>query len=343
MDYISYTSGKNTKWYRFKKTLVDHITGKTSKTHRDAVRHHHLQKPPRKREALVVKNQLRAALTVIKNKSAALHYENNISQLYAAGADVGDFGHSRHMFVLMLKAACAYIDKEVSKFLATPLSNIGVQLHLYVTGDKSTNHRVTNQVTLICPVVEGHRRIALNACKVYQNADGSGGTGPELAAKMFEDVKVHANISGQAILAMQGKVTDGEYLNEAFINAMNQPLFDELPVDLQDCFWWPLQWDPGHWLDKVFSAYHDGEFVSHLLSRTALIHSLFSHGKMHSVAYETAKELKLPFRTTVSFAKQCFISSSYKQFLKLETSIEAYINTFRDHDNQELNEYKIAG
>ncbi len=267
-----------------------------------------------------------AALTIIKTKSAALHYENNISQLYAAGADVGDFGHSRHMFVLMLKAACAYIDKEVSKCLATPLSNTGVQPHFCVTDDKSTNYRVTNQVILICPVVEGCRQAtASNACKVYQNADGSGGTGPELAAKMIEDVKVHANISSQAILAMQGKVTDGQYLNEGFINAMNQPLFDELPVDLQDRFWWPLQWDPGHWLDKVFSAYHDGEFVSHLLSRTALIHSLFSHGKMHSVAYETAKELKLPFR-----------------MLKLETSIEAYINMFRDHDNQELNEYKIA-
>ncbi len=68
-----------------------------------------------------------------------------------------------------------------------------------------------------------------------------------------------------------------------------------------------------------------------LLSRTALIHSLFSHGKMHSVVYETAKEVKLPFWTTVSFAKQRFTSSSYKQFLKLETSIKAYINTFRDH------------
>ena len=44
-NYISYTSGKNTKWYRFKKTLVDHIAGKMSKTHRDAVQHHHLQKP----------------------------------------------------------------------------------------------------------------------------------------------------------------------------------------------------------------------------------------------------------------------------------------------------------
>ena len=51
----------------------------------------------------------------------------------------------------------------------------------------------------------------------------------------------------------------------------------------------------------------------------------------------------LPFKTTVSFAKQRFMSSSYKQFFKLETSIEAYINTFQDHDSRELNEYKIAG
>ena len=257
------------------------------------------------------------------------------SQLFAAGADlVGDYGHSRHMFVPMLKAACAYIDKEVSKFLATPLPNTGMPPHFYITGDKSTNHRVTNQVTLICPVVDGRRQaIALNVCKMYQNSDGSGGTGPELAMKMIEDVQV----------AMQGKVTDGQYINTDFINAMNQPLFDELPIDLQDKFWWHLQWDPGHWLDRVFSACHDGEFVSRLLSRTALIHSLFSHGKTHSVAYETAKELKLPFKTTVSFAKQRFMSSSYKQFLKLETSIEAYINTFQDHDSRELNEYKIAG
>ena len=117
----------------------------------------------------------------------------------------------------------------------------------------------------------------------------------------------------------------------------------EIPITLQDPFWWPLQWDPGHWLDKVFSAYHDEDFVSRLLSRTALIHSLFSHRKMYSVASETSKELKLPFRSSVPFAKQRFLSSSYNQFLKLEASIEAYINTYRDHDNHELNEYKIAG
>ena len=125
--------------------------------------------------------------------------------------------------------------------------------------------------------MEGRRQaIVLNARRVYENSDGSGGTGPSLAAKLLDDVNNHAKISERAILAMQGKVTDGQYLTEGFINAMNKPLFDEIPVTLQDPFWRPLQWDPGHWLDKVFSAHHDVEFVSRLLSRTALIHSLFS-------------------------------------------------------------------
>lgn len=105
---------------------------------------------------MVVKNQLRATLTFVKTKSAALHYETNIAQLFAAGADVGDYGHSRHMFVPMLKAACTYINKDVSRFMSTPLPNTGMPPHFY--GDKSTNHRTTNQVTLICPVVEGQRQ-----------------------------------------------------------------------------------------------------------------------------------------------------------------------------------------
>ncbi|CAB4021276.1 Hypothetical predicted protein, partial [Paramuricea clavata] len=163
--------------------------------------------------------------------------------------------------------------------------------------------------------VEGQRQaIALNASRVYTKSDSSGGTGQELASKLLNDVQNHAKITGRAILAMQSHRWSEE-------------------------LWWPLQWCPGHWLDNV----DDNQFVSHLLLRTNLFHTMFNRGKMHTVAKETAKELKLPFKTTVSFAKQRFMSSSYKQFLKLETSIEAYINAFRDHDNEEVKEYKLAG
>ena len=75
--------------------------------------------------------------------------------------------------------------------------------------------------------------------------------------------------------------------------------------------------------------------------KTKLFHTLFSYGKMHSVAKATAEEHDLPFRTTISFAKQRFLSSSNQQFaLRLEDSFAAYVETYRDHDNKEINEYK---
>eukprot|EP00112_Aurelia_sp_Birch-Aquarium-sp1_P023792 Seg7234.1 transcript_id=Seg7234.1/GoldUCD/mRNA.D3Y31 product="hypothetical protein" protein_id=Seg7234.1/GoldUCD/D3Y31 len=160
---------------------------------------------------------------------------------------------------------------------------------------------------------------------------------------MLTDLKEKLGLHGEKLLQMQGKVTDGQYLTDGFINAMNQPLFAQLREDMQDKFWWPLQWDPSHWLDKVFSKFYESEYVSRLLSRTTLFHTMFGHGKMHAVAKATAKEMDLPFYTTMPFAKQRFLSSSYKQFTKLEKSLEVYVNTYRDHNNKEINEYMMAG
>ena len=343
-DYLAYVAGHCSKWYRFKSTLLGHLSGKESKTHQAAIQYAHFLQPVKNREQLVIKNQIRAALTVVKSKSAAVHYENQISNLHAAGADVGDFGHSRHMFAPMLKAICSFVDKRSAEFLSTCLPSTGLPPNFYITGDKSTNHRVTNQVTLICPVVNGRRQaIAVNARKVYDDAYGTGGAGSELADHMLTDLKKKLNLHGEKLLQMQGKVTDGQYLTDGFIDAMNKPIFAQLHEDMQNKFWWPLQWDPSHWLDKVFSKFYESQYISRLLSRTTLFHTMVGHGKMHAVAKATAKEMDLPFYTTMPFAKQRFLSSSYKQFTKLEKSLEVYINTYRDHNNKELNEYMIAG
>eukprot|EP00112_Aurelia_sp_Birch-Aquarium-sp1_P020716 Seg540.5 transcript_id=Seg540.5/GoldUCD/mRNA.D3Y31 product="hypothetical protein" protein_id=Seg540.5/GoldUCD/D3Y31 len=63
---------------------------------------------------------------------------------------------------------------------------------------------------------------------------------------------------------------------------------------------------------------------------------------MHNISKETAKDLDLPYRVAVSFGTLRLMSSSYNQFLKLEVSLEAYIEAYRDHDNKEIGEYKIA-
>jgi hypothetical protein len=116
----------------------------------------------------------------------------------------------------------------------------------------------------------------------------------------FVTLEKHLGLKDKCLFQMQGKVMDGQYLNEPFIAAMNQPIMWQLENELscKDRFWWPAQWDPAHWLDKVFAKFKETSFVARLVKRTALFHQLFSHGKMHSVARATAKDLSLPFRVT---------------------------------------------
>ena len=104
----------------------------------------------------------------------------------------------------------------------------------------------------------------------------------------------HAGIETDSLMQMQGRVTDGHYINAPFIAGMNAPILDFLRnygeenlLDISDVsneYWWPVQWDPGHWLDKVFNAFKETPFVNRLLKRTALYHKLFGHGKMHGIS-----------------------------------------------------------
>ena len=64
---------------------------------------------------------------------------------------------------------------------------------------------------------------------------------------------------------------------------------------------------------------------------------------MHILVRETAKDLNLPFRVTNSYATQRFISSSYLSLKRLELSYEAYVETLRDHQNDEETLFKLCG
>ena len=352
-DYTRCSMGHNNTWYRLKKRMLDHFSTSESKTHMDAAAWWHFTKPIRKRELRVVQNQIQTAIGVVKTKSAGRSYEERIAELYVAGADVGDYGHSRNLFNDMIKVATAFIDKKTQAFLSEPLPNTGVRPHFYVTADKSTNHKIVNQASMICVVVNGKRKaIPLGVRRVYEDASGSGGKGAELAEKLYQDLSEHVKVSEKHdnLMQMQGKVFDGQYLNEPMMTRLNAPLFEAMLKSMQfdseedysTEYWWPTQWDPAHWLDKVFEAFRKESFISRLISRTNYLHQIFGFGKMHSISKETAKDLNLPYRVTVSFATQRFMSSSYNQFLKLEISLEAYIEAYRDHDNKEIGEYKIA-
>ncbi|CAB3979327.1 Hypothetical predicted protein [Paramuricea clavata] len=85
---------------------------------------------------------------------------------------------------------------ELKRFLLAPLPNTGMPPHVYITADKSTNHWLQNQITVIVAVVEGKRKpIPLSPKPVYTNAEGTGGNATELAEKIYEDIEEHTGIS----------------------------------------------------------------------------------------------------------------------------------------------------
>lgn len=143
------------------------------------------------------------ALGVVKSKAAALQFEVRLAELFAAGADVGDYCHSRNLFNYILMVANRYIDKEIEKFLTSPLASTGMSPHVLITADESTNHHIQNQVTVALVVVDGQRKI-------------------------FENLEEHAGLKrgSERILQVQGRVFDGQYLCKPFINAINKPVFD---------------------------------------------------------------------------------------------------------------------
>ena len=223
--------GHNNMWNRMKKRLLDHFNCTQSKTHMDALGWWRYTELARPREKQVVENQIRTALGIVKTKSAALSYETRIAKLQMAGADVVDFAHGHNQFNDILKAANVYITKQVQLFLFNPLQNTGLPPHFYITADKSTNHRVTNQVSMICPIVNGERKaIPLTTRQVHEDFSGHGGLSEELAQKCFEDLNENSDIGKDdpKLMQVQGKVFDGQYLNGPFIQAMNKPLVDLL-------------------------------------------------------------------------------------------------------------------
>ena len=141
-----------------------------------------------KRETLVVKNLLRTSFGVVKTKSAAIQYESRVAELFAAGADVGDYGHSRKLFPDMISVACAIIDEKTSDYLSSPHPNTGLRPHFYVTADKSTNLRINNQISLICTAVDWKRQgIPTQLHQVYQTSDGVGGGNATLGEVILEE------------------------------------------------------------------------------------------------------------------------------------------------------------
>ena len=191
----------------------------------------------------MTKNLVRVALSIVESKCAAIHFEMQVAAHIATGSDMGDIGHSYKQFNEILKAAEAYIDKEVEKYLPTPLSNTLLPPHFCGLADKSTIHRITNQGVIIATMLNGIKMaIFVQASAVYHASDNheedsgavTGACAPELAQTMFTTITTAypglINIIGTS---WQGTVLTANINRKALLISFG--IFSKNPVYVHRC------------------------------------------------------------------------------------------------------------
>ena len=114
---------------------------------------------------------LKSALTAVKAKSASMHYESLVAFAFSVGGQVGQCGHSRKLFHDLLKCLLAVVNERTKAQLSKSLPSTGLPPHFYLTVDKATVNKRSNQAVLICPMLEGKRvAIAVAATEVYSSS-----------------------------------------------------------------------------------------------------------------------------------------------------------------------------
>lgn len=312
------------------------------------------QKRRKSRAQEVSENLVSIALTVVKTKTAAVHYETLIASHHFTGADVGEFGHGRKQFTGILHCADVWINLQTAEFLRKPLPSTRLPPHFYVTSDKSTPHRVTNQAIMLCPMIDGKREaIAVSAPDVYhetetgKKGDVSGGESEELAKSLYNEIhKAYPSIpEGDIKAAWVGTVCDGAYQTAGFKSTLASTLEQDESHELFN-----VLWDAPHFLDLAFcdvfngKTGHSKDFIKTLVDRSSVVHRLFQRGKMLSHAVELSKkDDELVLRLTSRPCSTRFSTSQYVEFRKLLDSLPLFIKAFREFKFSEVKEFQIAG
>ena len=310
-----------------------------------------------KRGLNVSKNLVRVALSVVESKCAAIHFETQVAAHIATGSDMGDIGHCYKQFNEILKAAEVYIDKEIEKYLLTPLTNTFLPPHFCGLADKSTIHRITNQGVIITAMLNGIKTaILVQAPAVYHafdndKGDAEGVTGacaPELVETMFITITTAypglINIIGTS---WQGTVLDGQYQPKGFANKLWELL------KKSQCTFTDVIWDPPHWVNLAVEDVLEGkigqskEFLKRLTARSASIHQIFQRGKNLAQAKNKAETMNCKLQLTSRTCATRFAMSQIHEFRKLISSAHVYMATYEEYRKNdpkfELKRWEICG
>ena len=232
-------AGGNYYWYDIKNAIKHHIAcdGGHGQFYFVALQHQIVVNKRISRDIKVTQNILHVALSVLKSKAAARHFESEIAAHVATGSNLGDLGHPNYHFNQLMPTMNVWVDQQTA-YLCKPLSSTMFAPHLYVSADKNTPKRTSNQGIMICPMVEGKRvAIPVNSLGVYSTdkegdtSNITGGCADELShqvVKAIQDAYGEAeNFNLKA--TWQGTSCDGQYQASKFQNTLHREL--DIPID----------------------------------------------------------------------------------------------------------------
>ena len=169
----SLVNGEGVYWRKPKSSLLKHmICAKDGQTHFKVLTMLSEERNLKNIHYEATETMLKSALTAVKSKSGATHYEDQIAFAYSVGAQVDQCGHSRKVVPDVIKCLLAVISEKTREVLLTNLPSTGILPHYYMAVDKATVNRRTSQGVIICPRINEKRvPIIAGAPDVY-SADG---------------------------------------------------------------------------------------------------------------------------------------------------------------------------
>ena len=248
-----------------------------------------------------------------------------------------------------------WCDQETALFLSQPLPSTRLPPHYYVTCDKATPSRMTNQAVMLCPIIGGQRQaVAVKSGEVYYGEDEqvigdvAGGNAQELAKAIYEDIRGSYSSVDESIVrsAWMRTACDGPYQARLFGLTL-QELLDQTQYDP---VFLSVLWDAPHFVDLAFSDVFEGkignskDLIQRLVKRSSIVHQIFQRGKMlkRAMEMETSDD-ELVLKLTSRACSTRFTTSQYVEFKKLLDSLPLFVKTFREFQSCEIKEYMIAG
>ena len=337
--------GHNQTWHNYKRMMLDHVGCST--TRNGGLSHYRALVAQKQRSKiyeklkLVMSNQLHAALTVVKTKTASLHYENMIGLLASCGSEVGNLGHGKKQMKAMVTAFYAYILKKTREMLLTPLPSTGIPPHFSTTSDKSTPAHISNHAIMIMVTLNGKKiAIPVDAPPVYhfEQEHLEGGTASELAEQVLASLSNTLKLPNSSLSHLVAHHADGQYQAAKFqhtlrdaIHKVKEPGFIDKQNNGASKFF-VLPWDTAHYLDCAMTEVREkeeaGKCLRVLIKRTNKFQSMFGRGRGYAEYKGYAKEHNLKANVAKTFSTTRFFSSAFNQFTSVYDSYEALAKAF---------------